>query len=351
VPLFVEEFTKSMLESRLVRETEDAFVVDGSPRQVAVPASLHDSLMARLDRLQPFKEVAQTASCIGREFGYGLLLSVCQVPEQALRDALARLVDAELIYQRDGAPEPQYAFKHALVRDAAYECLLRTKREQIHARLVAALELAPDTAPEIIAQHAAHARLNEKAIEYWQKAAARAFARPAYKEAIAHLTQAIRLAEGMGESPAWQEHRLLLWMALGQAAIPLYGYSHSQTVSVFKRARELATAIGEGPHRFSILYATWVAHYVRGEQDKALDVARSMLENARSELNEGHRLAALRAFAISQMISGMPALASETFEQARQLAEGLRHRSRERRMAVADRFAADPEIATQFMCV
>lgn len=348
VPLFVEEFTKSMIESGFVRETESAFVANTALQLMTVPASLHDSLMARLDRLRPYKEVAQTASCIGREFSYGLLCDICQTPEPVLRDSLVRLVDAELIYQRGSAHEMQYVFKHALVRDAAYESLLRTKREQIHARLVQALERMPGTAPEVIAQHAAHAHLNEKAIDCWQKAAAHAFARPAYKEAIAHLTQAIHLAEGMGDSLAWRERRLLLWMALGQAAIPLYGYSHAQTVSIFKHARELAIEMGGGPHSFSILYATWVTHYVGGEHDRALETAHGMLKAAEIDLNEGHRLAGLRALAISQMITGRPALADETFEQARQLAEALRQRSRERRLAVADRFAADPEIATQF---
>jgi class 3 adenylate cyclase/predicted ATPase len=346
VPLFVEEFTKSMLESGLVRETEDAFVFISTPQMIKVPASLHDSLMARLDRLQPYKEVALTASCIGREFSYGLLRSVCLVQEPVLVDALERLVDAELIFRRGGTQEPQYAFKHALVRDAAYESLLRAKREEIHGRLVAALEQVPGTAPEVIAQHAAHARMNEKAIEYWRKAAVVAVARPAYKEAIAHLTQAISLAEEMGEG--WQERRLMLWMMLGQAAIPLYGYSHSQTVSIFKHARELASAIGKGPHRFPILYATWVAHYVRGEQDRAYEAAQSMLKGAVADANEGNRLAALRALGISQMITGTLELASDTFQEARQLAEALRQRSNERRIAVADRFAADPEIATQF---
>jgi class 3 adenylate cyclase/predicted ATPase len=348
VPLFVEEFTKSTLESGLVTETEDAFVFSGIPQLIRVPASLHDSLMARLDRLQPFKEVAQTAACIGREFGYELLSRVCQVQDQVLRDALAHLVDAELIFHRGGAQEPRYVFKHALVRDAAYESLLLAKRQEIHARLVAALEQAADTPPEIIAQHAAHARMNEKAIRCWQQAAAAAIARPAYKEAIAHLTQAISLAEEMGQDLAWQERRLLLWMTLGQAAIPLYGYSHLQTVSIFKHARELSSTMITRPHRFSILYATWVAHYVRGEQDRAYEAARSMLKGAIGDANEGHRLAALRALGISQMITGAPKVARDTFEQARQLAAVLRQRSDARRIAVADRFAADPEIATQF---
>ena len=347
VPLFVEEFTKSMLESSVVHETEDAFVFDGT-RLVTVPASLHDSLMARLDRLHPYKEIAQTASCIGREFGQALLASVCEAQEPVLCEALARLVDAELIYRRGATQEAQYAFKHALVRDAAYESLLRTKREKIHARLVAALELLPDTAPEIIAQHAALACMKEKAIHYWQKAAAAAVVRPAYKEAIAHLTQAISLAEEMGDDRSWQERRLLLWMARAQATIPLYGYSHSQTVLVFKHARDLAAVVGKGPHRFSILHATWAAHYVRGEQDSAFEAAQSMLKFAHSDANDGHKFSALRALGISQMITGAPELAKDTFEQAEQLGEVLRQGSRERRIAVADRFAADPEIATQF---
>jgi predicted ATPase/class 3 adenylate cyclase len=348
VPLFVEELTKAMLESGAVRETDSAYVLDGPLQQVAVPASLHDSLMARLDRLQPLKEVAQTAACIGRDFSLALLARACRLPDESLRASLARLADAELIFQRGPAQEARYSFKHALVRDAAYESLLHEKRRHIHTQLVAALEGSRDTAPELIAQHAARAGLQEKAVDYWQKAAAQAVARPAYQEAMGHLTQAIQLAEQMGDSRAWQERRLQLWVALGQACIPLHGYSHSHTVSIFSRAEKLAAAMDDAPRRFSILYATWVALYVRGEQDKALEVARSMLERSHGAGNEGHRLSALRALAISQMITGAPAAAAESFARARELGEALRRGSREQRIAVADRFAADPEIATQF---
>jgi class 3 adenylate cyclase/tetratricopeptide (TPR) repeat protein len=348
VPLFVEELTKAVLESALVREIGGAYVLDGPLQQLSVPASLHDSLMARLDRLQPLKEVAQTAACIGREFSFALLARVCRMDEPALRASLAQLEKAELIFQRGPAHEPRYAFKHALVRDAAYESLLRERRRQIHTQLVAALEGSPEVAAEIIAQHATAAGLMEKAIDYWEKAAALAVARPAYKEAIAHLTQAIRLAEKMGDARAWVERRLLLLVALGQASIPLRGYSHSQTVAIFTRAGELAAAMDDAPRRFSIMYATWVALYVRGEQDKALELARSMLERARAQGNDGHRLTALRTLAISQMITGTPAAAAATFGEVDALAEALRQRSQEQRIAVADRFAADPEIATQF---
>jgi class 3 adenylate cyclase/tetratricopeptide (TPR) repeat protein len=348
VPLFVEELTKAMLESGAVRETEAGYVLEGPLQQVVVPASLHDSLMARLDRLQPLKEVAQTAACIGREFSFALLSRICRLPEDTLRTALARLDEAELIFRRGSAQEPRYAFKHALVRDAAYESLLHEKRRQIHGHLVSALEETAEAAPEVIAQHAALAGLGEKAVDYWQKAAAHAVARPAYKEAIAHLTQAIRIADTLGESRSWQERRLLLWVTLGQASIPLRGYSHAQTVGIFTRAGELAAAMNDAPRRFAIEYATWVALYVRGEQDRALEVARSMVERASGSANEGHMLSALRTLAISQMITGAPAEAAGTFDRARRLGDGLRERSRAQRIAVADRFAADPEIATQF---
>lgn len=348
VPLFVEELTKAVLESGALQETERAFVLDGPLHRLAVPASLHDSMMARLDRHQAQKEVAQTAACIGREFGRGLLAKISSLPDAELRAALERLEDAELIFRRGALRDGQYVFKHALVRDAAYESLLNARRQEIHARILAALEAAPETAPELLAQHASEARLVERAIEYWQKAGALAIARPAYQEAISHINQALRLAERMADSSAWQERRLQLVLLLGQATIPLRGYSHSQTLGVFTRAQRLIDAMGDATHSFSVAYAMWVAHYVRGEHARAFDIAQSMLQRARRERSDSRMLSALRALGISQMITGEPATAHETFEQAQQLAEIVHQQSREHRIAVAHRFAADPEIATQF---
>lgn len=345
VPLFAEELTKTMLESGLLRETEDAFVVDESRPRLAVPDSLHDSLMARLDRLQPVKEVAQTAACIGREFDYPLLAAILPLSEQAVCDALTRLAQAELIYRQGTPPKARYTFKHALVRDAAYESLLKSTRQEIHRRLAAALEAAPDTPPELVAQHATQAGLTEKAIEYWAKAAEQAVARPAYQEAIAHLNQAIGLAELMGDSPPWLARRLQLLLALGQASIPLHGYAHEQSVSAFARARQLSDAIQNNPHRNVISYAVWCAQHTRGEHDESLDTARSMEAWAG---NSGHMLTALRSLAISQMISGAPMAARDSFEKAARLSGSLNIRSTVKRVELAQRYAADPEIASQF---
>ena len=346
VPLFVEELTKTVLESGVLHETRDAFVVDEPLPKLAIPASLHDSLMARLDRLQPVKEVAQTAACIGREFSYRLLAAI--MPDTAPDEALARLVEAELIFSRGTPQEGQYVFKHALVRDAAYESLLRITRQQIHERLVTALEALTDTPPELLAFHAMQAGLTEKAIHNWQKAGAHAIARPAYKEAIAHLSQALRLAEQMGETRAWLERRLLILLTLGQASIPLRGYSHSQTVAAFMRAQQLVGAMSDAPHRFSVFYAVWVALYIRGEHDKALEAAGGMVREAERDRSDSHMFTALRSLAMSQVITGAPTLAFESFERTLVMSRSLRPRSREERITLADRFATEPDIAIGF---
>jgi predicted ATPase len=348
VPLFVEEVTKVVLESGLLRETPAGYELEGSLRRLSVPASLHDSMMARLDRHKMQKEVAQTAACIGREFGHGLLEAVAGLPENALGAALAGLEEAGLIFPRAGPQERQYVFKHALVRDAAYESLLHERRQDIHKRILAALERSPETPPEILAQHATEAGLMLKAIECWQKAGALAIARSADEEAVAHVKQALRLCENLPAERATQEMHLGLLLLLGQATIPLRGYSHSETVAVFARAQDLVTAMDDAPHSFSVSYARWVTFYVRGEHGKAFDIAQGMVARAQRERHDARMLTAMRALGISQMITGEPATAHATFEQAQQLARVLEQQSREKRIAVAHRFAVDPDIATQF---
>src|SRR5437763_13479558 len=181
VPLFVEELTKAVLEA--------------GAAGTAVPASLHASLMARLDRAPGVKEVAQVAACLGREFAYPLLAAISPVPELELRAALERLAAAELVFARGEPPEAIYTFKHALVRDAAHESLLRTRRRELHARIARALEERfPETAdaePELLARHCAEAGLLERAVDYWYRAGRRSLARSAMNEAVAQLTRGL----------------------------------------------------------------------------------------------------------------------------------------------------------------
>jgi class 3 adenylate cyclase len=192
VPLFLEELTRTVLESGLLKEEEDLYVLAGPLPPLAIPATLHDSLMARLDRLSPIKEVAQTAAAIGREFSHQLLSEVSTATDEGLEDALAQLAEAELVFRRGKPPQATYTFKHALVRDAAYESLLKSKRRELHGRIAEALEQSfPERAevePELLAYHLTEAELTEPAIAYWRTAGLRAIERSANVEAVAHLT-------------------------------------------------------------------------------------------------------------------------------------------------------------------
>ena len=254
VPLFVEEITKAVIESGLLREGDDAYHLVGPLNALAIPATLHDSLMARLDRLQPVKEVAQTAAVIGRSFDHRTLAALVDRPEHELADAIRQLVDAELIFRRGTAPEATYLFKHALVRDAAYESLLKARRVALHARLLDVLELRGDAAPELRAQHAEAAGLTERALGYWEQAGTGALARPAFKEAIASLEKGIGLCRVLGEDPQWKRREQALHLQLGQALIANQSYSAPATVRAFERALSLADEIGEASLQLPALY-------------------------------------------------------------------------------------------------
>jgi predicted ATPase len=175
VPLFVEELTKTVLESGLLRDAGDHYELSGPLPPFAIPTTLHDSLLARLDRLAPVKEVAQIGAALGREFPHALLAAVADRPEPDLQAALDQLVDAELVFRRGTSPEVNYSFKHALVQDAAYGTLLKSRRQQLHARIAQVLEdrfpETPDARPELLAHHCTEAGQIERAADYWHQAA------------------------------------------------------------------------------------------------------------------------------------------------------------------------------------
>jgi tetratricopeptide (TPR) repeat protein len=346
VPLFIEELTKSLLDSGEFVERDGGWMLS-ERRRLAVPESLHDSLMSRLDRHRSQKEIAQIASCIGREFSHALLFRIAGLPVEVLDAALSQLQDAELVFKMRSGPDAQYAFKHALVCDAAYESLLKRRREELHARVLAELGRLADTPPELLATHAAAAGFTSQAIQLWAKAAALAMSRNAFGEAASHVGQALRLNEALPSSGESLVERLDLLLALGQATIPLRGYSHSDSVAVFSRAHDLAQELNDSQRAFWVSYARWVVYYVRGEHATAQSIASDMLQRARLDNHSGRELTALRALGISEMIGGAPHAADSTFARADQLAAQVWQQP-ERRLAVAQRFAADPQIATQF---
>src|SRR5262249_28885458 len=197
VPLFVEELTKAVVESGYLKDVNGHYALTGTLSTLAIPATLQDSLMARLDRLVTAKAVAQYAAVIGRQFAYELLQAVSQVDQAMLQHELGRLVEAEIVYQRGVLPQSTYVFKHALIQDAAYESLLKSTRQQYHQRIAQVLEAQfPETAeaqPELLAQHYTEATLLEDAVDFWHKAGQKASERSANLEAISHFTRGLEV--------------------------------------------------------------------------------------------------------------------------------------------------------------
>ena len=223
VPLFAEELTKTVLKSGLLQETGERFVTVGPQRPLAIPTTLLSSLTARLDRLGPIREIAQIGAAIGREFSYRLIAALAPVSGPSLHTALAHLAACELIFVRGEPPDSTYIFKHALVQDAAYATITRSKRQQLHSRIADALmEVFPETAetqPELMARHLAQAGFTERAIEYLRKAGRRAIERSANAEAIRHLISALESMQSLPEGPE-RKHAALELEAMGDTRVP-----------------------------------------------------------------------------------------------------------------------------------
>jgi class 3 adenylate cyclase/predicted ATPase len=277
IPLFVEELTKTVLESGLLREEAGRYLADGAVPELAIPSSLQDSLMARLDRLAPVKEVAQTGAALGREFSYELLAAVARRTEEQLRDALDQLVAAGLIFGRGSPPNATYLFKHALVQDAAYSTLLRGSRQELHARIAKVLEHQfpeiGETQPELLAHHFTEAGLVDRAAEYWVKAGEHALARSAMKEAEALLRKGLGLVHNMADGVSRQEQELRLQICLGQALFATQGWAAPGVTEAYDRARELCRQLDQPQKMLPILYGQWINHAMRGEMDRAQQLA------------------------------------------------------------------------------
>ena len=229
VPLFVEELTKAVVESGMLIDLGDRYTAAGPVTPLAIPASLQASLLARLDRLAPVREVAQIGAALGRQFSHELIGAVASMPQPQLDEALTQLVSAELIYRRGTPPDAEYTFKHALVQDAAYSTLLRSRRQQLHARIAATLEgQFPEIVtaqPALLAHHCEEAGLTEKAIAYWLGAGRQAWGRSATAEAVALLHGGLALVPALSDSDWRRETELDLRIALGQALTASQGWS------------------------------------------------------------------------------------------------------------------------------
>jgi class 3 adenylate cyclase/tetratricopeptide (TPR) repeat protein len=290
-PLFVEELTKAVLEGGILVEDTEGYRLDGPLQPLAIPATLQDSLMSRLDRLAPVKEVAQIGAAIGRDFSYSLLRALVDRDEPALNYALAQLEHAELVFRRGELPDAVYTFKHALVRDAAYESLLKSRRQQLHGQIARALEErfadVVTSQPEILAHHFTEAGLIDAAIDYWLKAGNLALSRSANAEAAKHLRQGIALMQSKAPLAEPSHQELDFYLALGPATAATEGYASPETLRAFSHARDLLGDGGTLTEQMTVLWGVYLAHAMRGEYVAARDLAQRCLTLAAQHKHPG----------------------------------------------------------------
>ena len=331
VPLFVEELTKAVLEAGLLADKGDRYELQGPLPPLAIPSTLQDSLMARLDRLAPVKEVAQVAACIGREFSHELIAAVTALPAPELDRALGELTAAELVFARGTPPDATYSFKHALVRDAAYQSLLRSRRQELHGRIAAALEERfPDAAegePELLAHHLAEAGQAERAITHLQRAARRALARSADLEAAEHLRAALGQLNRVGGTERREMLEFELQAALGRALSTVRGFAAPETDRAFARAAELGRRLPVGLRLFPVLWGRFVALHIAGQLLADHRTAREFVRLARRSGDTGHRLTGERILGDSAWAFGRLASARRHLERALALYDPAAHRA------------------------
>jgi class 3 adenylate cyclase len=303
VPLFIEELTKAVLEAGMLQDIDGQYVMTGTLSSFAIPATLQDSLMARLDRLVTAKAVAQYAAVIGRQFSYELLEAVSRLDPATLQRELGRLVAVELLYQRGLPPQATYTFKHALIQDTAYQSLLKSTRQHYHQRIVQVLEAQfPETAeaePELLAHHCTEAGLIEHAITYWHRAAQRAAERSAHVEAISHLTTGLALLQTLPETPECTQHQVEMYLALGASLIAAKGYTAPEVEQTYTRARHLCQHLAEPQQLFPVLRGLWMYYFVRAEYQTAHDLGEQLLALARHVQDAAMLVAAHRALGSS----------------------------------------------------
>jgi len=320
VPLFIEELTKTVLESGLLQERNSNYVLERPLPSLAIPTTLQASLMARLDRLAPVREVAQIGAVAGREFHYELLHAVAGMPSERLEDALGQLVRSELIFRRGESPHAVYTFKHTLVRDAAYASLLKSRRAHLHAAIANALEQRfPDivqTQPETMAHHLTEAGLIEQAIGYWLQAGKNAAQRSANLEAIAHSRQGIELTCRLRAGEGRDRSELDFQLVLGPCLIATQGPAASTAVATFTRARELCERLRQPPEYLQVMFWLATVSVVRGELPHALEAVEGMPSAAEARGNRGALLNVIRGRAMILMFMGRIVEAREELESA-----------------------------------
>ena len=308
VPLFIEELTKMVIEGGLLREGGGQYVLDGPLPSFAIPTTLQASLMARLDRLSTVRDVAQIGAVAGREFHYELVNAVAGLPKDSLDEALDKLVRSELVFCRGEIPNAVYTFKHALVRDAAYAGLLKSRRAHLHAAMAKGLEQKfPEVVqaqPEIIAYHCTQARDYDRAIHYWYEAGKQSAARSAHNEAIGHLKQGLKLIANIDGPMQRNRLELLLQILLGNSLRAINGWSIDSVKHAYTRAFHLCKESGLDEHVFSAVFGLWTWNFVRASLGEAQALAEHLLKYAENVVDPVYDVLAHQAFGFTLFAQG-----------------------------------------------
>jgi len=319
VPLYVEELTRTILASDILRDTGERFELNGPLSSLAIPDTLQESLMARLDRLPQVRELAQLGSVLGHEFAYEMISGLSASNESDLQEGLSQLVDAELLYQRGRPPRARYIFKHALVQDAAYGSLLCRTRQQHHLQVVRLLESGfsdiVETNPELLAHRYCEDSENELAINYFCTDGARSLRILANKEAIAHLSKGLEVHGAMPPGPGRAHLELNLLMPMSPALIATKGYASADVEPTLRRALELSREIGDTEKEFSVLQGLSLFHLLASNLQVTRRVSEQLVDLAKNMPEPGADLAALRSLGYVLIFLGESDLAQTYLDQ------------------------------------
>lgn len=320
IPLFLEEMTKTLVESEFLRETDDGYELAAPLTSLGVPSTLQDSLTARLDRLSDAKPMAQLGAAVGREFSYEMVEAIPGPHRRNLPDALGRLVDAGILFQKGAPPHATYVFKHALIQDTAYSSLLKSSRSDYHKLIAEAIENhypeMTETQPEVLAHHYSHAGAAEKGIGYWLKAGMRALQRSANVESIAHLERGLEMIEALPDPATRLATELQLLTMKGPALLATRGFAAEEVGSTFGRAAEICEKLGGTPQLFPSLWGQWVYNLVRDELETADALAEQMMAMGEATGDAGMMLEASWTLGNAQFWMGDLESAQRNLERA-----------------------------------
>lgn len=325
-----------------MRERDGEYVLEGSLPPFAIPTTLQASLAARLDRLSPVREVAQIGAVAGREFHYELLNAVAGIPKEKLNEALDQLVRSELIFCRGGIPHAIYTFKHALVRDAAYAGLLKSRRVHLHAAIANAIERefpeVVQTQPEIVAYHYTQASSYEKALHYWYEAGKHSAARSAHNEAVSHLTQGLKQIPNIDDPTLRNKSELLLQTSLGNSLRATKGWSTDSVRHAYTRALQLCKESGLDEHVVPAVFGLWTWNFVRASLREAQALAEHLLNTAENVDDAVYKVLAHQALGFTLFAQGKFASAHAELERSISLCED------DKAAAYLDLSAQDPRV-------